>query len=330
LMLLDGVIVVEPNDFGAWCMKARCHQALDQNVEAIAAYGTAIALRPSYARAYLARAAIHYQERKHLEQALEDLNQAVKLQPDLLEARLDRGLVLHALNKNKEALLDLDWVLLQNNAPARVWFVRSRVKRAAGDVEGADQDYQRGLETEPVDPLSYVTRGMAKMDAEPEGALADFVKAEELYPRCVHALYCQAYVLCAKLKKTEQAITVLDRLLEMSPDHWTALSYRAILLARVGRIDDGIAEARKLIKRSTKPECMYRAACAFAIASDKKPELKNESLRALAMALYRGFGADVVDTDPDFDKIRGTPEFKQVAGIARAMRFWTATPTRQK
>ena len=328
LRIVDGVVVENPNDFGAWFLKARCHQLLDQDAEAVAAYGTAIALRPTYARAYLGRASVLFAQQTKAEQARQDLDQALKLQPNLLEAHIDRGLVLMSLGKHKEALEDLDIALQRPDVPTRVWFIRSRVHKMLKEQALAERDYAMGLNTEPADPLSWVSRGIAKLQNDAEGALADFIKAEQAYPRCLEALNNQAYVYAVKLKKPEEAIAAYDRLLAHFPDNHRALGHRAILFARMGKADEAIAQARRLLKMAPKPEHVYRAACALALASEKDAAVKNECLGCLANAVNRGYGYDLLETDKDLNPIRQAPEFKQFVALTRMVRKWTTAGQR--
>jgi tetratricopeptide (TPR) repeat protein len=328
LRIVDGVVAENPNDFGAWSLKARCHQLLDQDAEAVAAYGTAIALRPTYARAYLGRASVLFAQQTRAEQARQDLDQALKLQPNLMEAHIDRGLVLMALGRHKEALQDLDVALQRPDVPSRVWFIRSRVHRLLKDQAHAEQDFATGLKTEPADPLSWVSRGIARLQNDVDGALADFIKAEEAYPRCLEALNNQAFVYAVKLKTPKEAIAAYDRLLVHFPDNHRALGHRAILFARMGKADEAVAQARRLMKMAPKPEHVYRAACALALASEKDPAVKNECLGCLANAVNRGYGFDLLETDKHLNPIRQAPEFKQFIALTRMVRKWSTAGQR--
>ncbi len=325
LRIVDGVVVENRNDFGAWALKARCHQMLDQDSEAIAAYDTAIALRPTYARAYLGRASVLFAQQTRAEQALKDLDQAINLQPTLLEAHIDRGLVLMRLGRHKEALDDFNAALTRDDVPARVWFIRSRVHKAMKNDAAARLDHETGLRTEPSDHLSWVSRGIAKLANDTAGALADFIKAEEVYPRCVEALSNQAFVYAVKMKKPAEAIAAYDRLLAYFPDNQRALGHRAILVARSGKTEEAVKQgASDLMKLAPKAEHTYRAACALALAFGKDPTLKNECLRCLASALNRGYGQDLLNTDTDLNPMRQAPEFKQFVALQNMMRLWTA------
>ena len=320
LTILDRVVCEDPNDFGSWFLKARCHKDLNEDTEAVAAFGTAIALRPNYARSYSERAMIHYVAGRHLDQAKADMDQALRLEPNSLDAHIDRGLVLNALGKFKDSLADLDWAIEHPNVPARVWFIRSIVRGRIGDFEGARKDREMGLQTEPAEAVSWVSRGMARLEADPSGALADFVKGEETSPRFRDALIDQAWALSEKLKKPDEAIAPLDRLLALNPEDYKAMSFKAILLARLGKMDEAVAIVRQSLQISKAPENSYRAACAMALVSAQKPALRNESLGLLASALSRGFGHDTIERDQDLESLRSTSEFKFVLGFSRLSR----------
>jgi eukaryotic-like serine/threonine-protein kinase len=320
LRLVDSVVADDPSNFGAWFLKARCHQLLDQDGDAFAAFSTAIALRPNYARSFLCRASVLFNQQTRAREALQDLNQALKLQPDLLDAHIDRSLVLLALGECKQALLDLDWALEREGVPTRIWFLRSNVHMRLDHPVEAKKDHERGLQLEPADHLSWVARGNAKLPFDADAALADFIKAEEAYPRCVEALNNQAFVYAVKLKRPADAIAALDRLLTHFPSNPRALAYRAILLARTGQTEKAIAEARKAANLPLAAEHHYRAACALAIASENAPAVKDESLRLLGRAVLHGWAHQVIETDRDLTAVRDTPEYKQLVLLARLMR----------
>ncbi len=322
--ILKDAVRDDPNDFGSWMLKGRCHQQLEETAEADAAYSAAIALRPNNVGTRLWRAALYYSSGKNLEQAKADLDVASKIQPSRVEAYVDRGLVLMAMNKPKEALDDLDWALGCPGVPSRVWFIRSRAKSALGDKTGAAKDLAQGLKTEPTaDAVSFVCRGYARFNDDPKGALADFVKAEELAPRHFEAVFNQACVLGTKFQKYDEAIAALDRLLKRYPDNDRAMSSRAIYLIRAGKVEEAVAVARKSAKMSGKPQIQYRAACVLALASKNTPALQSESLRLLGNALVRGKDLGSLESDKDLEPLHSLPEFQQLVGFARLIKSWS-------
>jgi tetratricopeptide (TPR) repeat protein len=322
LPLLEGVVLRSPKSVGAWFLKARCHHALGQPAEAVACYGTCIVLRPTFAQAYQARAGVNYSVRRDLKQALADLDEALRLEPDCLEARVDRALVLHALKRDRDALPDLDLALRRPLCPSRVYFIRSEVRRRLGDKGGSAADRARGLKEEPADAASWVTRGVAVLRDDADAALRDFQRAERLNPRMIEALIDQAFVLGEVQKRHDEALAVLDRFIRLHPDHVNGRSGRAVLLARMGRGHDAVAEAERCLKLSSTAETQYRAACIYALASEGKPERLKEAKKLLASALTAGWGHQYVRTDGDLDALRRDPTFESVLDSVKRLEEW--------
>src|SRR5262249_57485947 len=100
--------------------------------------------------------------------------------------------------------------------------------RQAGDTDGARRDHEEGLRREPADEPSWNARGVARLETDPKGALADFECALKLVPRSRAALQNKAHVLAEKLDRPEEAVAALDRALALYPDHVPALSRRAL------------------------------------------------------------------------------------------------------
>lgn len=329
LVILKDAVREDPRDFGCWLLKGRCHHLLRETADADAAYATAIALRPTHVRVYLWRAALLQTAGENLDQAKASLDVALKLQPNLLDAYIDRGLVLHAQGKSKQALEDLDWALGCPGVPSRVWFIRSIVKTAIGDKDGAAKDMARGMKVEPTDPISWASRGYARLGEDPKAALSDFIKAEELAPRYYEAIFNQACVLGSQLKKYDEAIAVLDRLLKKYPDDLNAMSSRAIYLMRAGKEDEAVAAARACLKMNPTAQVQYRVACVLAMASSKKPELRQESMKLLAWSSIRGWNLRSLETDKDLKPLHDMPEYQKLVEFVRVMNGFTMPKTLQ-
>jgi serine/threonine protein kinase/predicted Zn-dependent protease len=325
MKVLVAALERDRNDFGCWYLRAQCHAALKEEADAVACLGHCIALRPSFARAHHLRATILYSQRKNLPQAKADLDQALKLQPSLLAAYIDRALVLHAMNRHKEALEDLDWALSCPDAPKRVYFIRAQVRQALKDKKGAEQDRAEGLKQEPTDAVSWVTRGIVQIKSNPKAALEDFVQAEKVNPRYWAAIMNQSYVLGESLKKPEEAIKVLDHLLEMFPDLVDARVAKAIYSARLGKADLAVEEIKKALGKTPSPDTLYRAGCVYALLSEKKPEYEKQSLHYLSEALKRGWGFDCLERDSDLNLLRKHEEFSKIIQLVKTLQKWSQT-----
>jgi tetratricopeptide (TPR) repeat protein len=329
LQHLDQLVRVAPTRFNAWFFKGRCHDALSQIDEAITCYTACIALRPDDPRGYLARAGIIHNNGRDRNLALADLNTALRLDPNRQIARIDRALVLMDMGRNREALADLDKVLAGPQALTRVYAFRATVRERLGDLQGAEEDRAKFNKLEPTDVRSWNVRGQLRAPSDPVGALADFRQAEKLNPRSRDALDNQAYILGEVQKKYQEALAVQDRLVKYHPEYLVGRSSRGVLLARLGRTTEAVAEARACLAASLKAEVQYRLACIYALASvagrpDGKgdPDLLRESQRQLASALVGGWGYEYILDDDDLAPLRKQTGFGSLLEVVRMLKTW--------
>jgi serine/threonine protein kinase/Flp pilus assembly protein TadD len=319
LPLAEAFTARHPDDFGGWFLKARCLDTLGRYDDALAAYATAGALRPRSAVPLAARAGLAVRLGRDLAQARADLDRALQLEPDLVDARLTRALVLRKLGAYREALADLDALVNDDRSPTRVYFVRAEVRDAAGDKAGAAADRAEGMKREPRDPASFVTRGRARERTDPEGALTDYRAAERLDPLYIHALINIASVLGERLDRPAEALAATDRLLEVYPDHPIGRGGRAVYLARLGQTDKAVIEARQLLVGSPPASAYYHAGCVLALAAKSDPKYRDEAVRLVATALSRGFGHEYLLGDTDLAAIRSDERFRKLADGVKVM-----------
>jgi tetratricopeptide (TPR) repeat protein len=188
------------------------------------------------------------------------------------------------------------------------------VRGVYGDLDGAKKDRDEGMRREPAEERSWVARGVARMRTDPEGALSDFDRALALNPRSRPALMGKADVLAEKLGRTESSIAVLDRVLELYPDHAPAWSGRGVLHARRKDRDAALRDVGEALKRSPTPLVRYQVACIHALTA-RTAEEKVAAVRLVMEAMKLGFGGDLLAHDTDLDSIRSLPEFKRLEQI---------------
>src|SRR5262249_25533504 len=149
----------------------------------------------------------------------------------------------------KLALADLDRALAEPDCPPRAYFIRSNAYQALGQAEAAARDRAEGLRRRPSDDLGWTARGFARhQEGDPLGALDDFEEALKCNPASLDALRNKAAVLSETLNRVEEAIRVFDRIIAMYPRADLAWNGRGILLARLGRRDEAIRDARKSLE----------------------------------------------------------------------------------
>ncbi len=308
---------LDPENFSAWFVRGTTHLALEQNELAALCFGSCTALRKEFAPAWLNRG-LAYARLRFFDQACDDYDRAIKLDPALTEAYVLRAGARFALRDLKGAVEDYTHALDTGSAPVRVYFLRADVRRKLGDKQGAEADRAEGLRREPSDELSWVARAENRLD-DPTAALADVEEALKLNPVSVHGLQLKAHILAERLGRPEEAVRALDRAVEYHPDHAAVRAGRGVLLARAGKRDEALRDAKDALLRDTKAPNLYQVGCIYALTSKGHPEDQREAFRLLWAALKTGFGLDLVDTDPDLDPVRPQPEFQRLVRSARAL-----------
>lgn len=197
----------------------------------------------SPAAAELYRAARDAYEQKELDRAVEQLEQALEVNPNHLQAQLLLGIVLRESGRLAEAAARFEGLYKLDSREAGVELVRTLLEQgaaseAAGDEAGAMQAYGRVLEISPRE-LTAQTRQAAIWQQRGDRALAgqDFETAAEAYRQAGHeeklgqieahrrsieltglAAAAEGYDRAAEWAKSVEAY---QRLLELEPDNET-------------------------------------------------------------------------------------------------------------
>jgi tetratricopeptide (TPR) repeat protein len=244
---------------------------------------------------------------------LVDLDNVLASQPGLAAAYLNRALAKLGLGDTKGAVDDLTVCLTLKGAPSRAWFIRAQAKQRLGDLAGAHQDLEEGLKHEPDESAGFVARGIARLPADPRGALADFDAALALDPFNRHALQDKASVLGEVLGRGEEALKVLDILLMHHPERVEAICGRGVQLARFGRRHAAIRDAHAALALDDKALTVYQTACIYALVSRTEPADRREALRLLAQAIRKDTSwMATARKDPDLAPIRDQPAFQEL------------------
>lgn len=316
--LLNDAVSVDPSDFGAWSALAYCHRRLGSLGEAAACYRTCVALRPTHAGSWFDRGEMNLR-RGEAGAAAADFERALRLRPGWTEALVNLSLARMAVGDYRAAEGTLTEVLERGAPPTRLLYLRAEVRSALGDAEGAARDRQEADRSEPSDEAGLLARGFARQEIHPLAALDDYKSALAINPRSFEALKNSAYLLAERLDRTEDAVRMLDRVVEFYPDDIAARSSRGVLLARLGRRGPALADATAALRSGGDAEIVYQVAGIYALTSREVTSDVDEAMSLLAMALAGGTGLDLIDDDPDLAPIRGLPRFRRLVDAARTL-----------
>ena len=317
-----------PQDAAAWLMLGNAYAALADRSRAEVCYDAASSLL-SDAGSYVAilNRGLLRLETHDYQLASDDFDEVLRRQPGLVCGFLNRGLARAGLGQHKAAIDDFSQALELGATQTRVYFLRARCRQALGDVAQAKSDYETGLKLTPTDALSWIARGIARMQADPTAALADFRQALALAPHSVVALQNIVYVTADRLAQPDAARAALDEILTIQPDHPGALAGRAVLSARAGQRDEALADVARLLQVSDGPIELFQAACALSLLSAGHPEDEAQAARYLARAILAAPGLAVrARTDPDLANLRQSEGFESLLATAASARQGAAPP----
>ena len=107
----------------------------------------------------------------------------------------------------------------------------------------------------------------------------------------------------------EEAIKSYDLAIEIKGNYWAAYNNKALSLKRLGRINDAIAELKKIIGIDKNNErAYYNLGCYYAILEDHK-----EALKCLKRAVELSPKLkSMATTDSDFANLVESEEFKEI------------------
>jgi serine/threonine protein kinase/predicted Zn-dependent protease len=322
--LLEEATRRDPRNFWAWYHLAQCHDQFQQNDRCRDCLNVCAALRPNYANVYFNRG-LTYLRQQDFVRAAEDFERVIELGPrtddasvHLAEAWRNLGMARQGQGRHGEAIQDFTRALELCDSSPRMWFTRALAREGQGDMAGGQADRAEGLRREPRDALDWVSRGLARLPANPEGALADLNAALRKDARCELAMLNKAALLEKHLQRTADAIAVYDQWLRLEPDCVVAWLDRGVLRARLGQRAAAHADAAEALRRSPDAPVLFGAGLIYAQTSKGVVEDRMEACRLLRLALSRNYGMDLLEKDEDLAPLRDTPEFAEIRELAKA------------
>ncbi|XP_031569552.1 uncharacterized protein LOC116304042 [Actinia tenebrosa] len=153
------------------------HQFMDDYVNAIHDYQSAIKQDPSYALAYYNAGNVYFKQRQ-FKQASSYYSKALSWTPDDESAVLNRAITRVLLRDAKGAIQDFHKAVDLNPYAAHVYFNRGNLYSSLRKYKEAEEDYTRALSLRPGDALVYKKRAdvLGKMSKKNE-AIEDYKKA---------------------------------------------------------------------------------------------------------------------------------------------------------
>jgi tetratricopeptide (TPR) repeat protein len=121
-------------------------------------------------------------EQKDYKGAIEEFNQALRINPDAANTYTTRGFVRYKLGDTQGAIADYNQAIQSDPSYARAYFNRGNIRRKLGDNHKAIADYNQAILLDSKYAAAYNNRGRARHELrDMQGANEDLQKAAELF-----------------------------------------------------------------------------------------------------------------------------------------------------
>ncbi|MDM9580682.1 tetratricopeptide repeat protein [Nostoc sp. GT001] len=182
----------------------------------------------SNAQKTLYQEGVNKYELGNYEGAVEDFNQAIKLDPQNALAYNRRGDAYYRLGDYEQAQADSSQAIVLNPQDANAYFDRGFAFSALGKYKEAIADYTQAIKLNSKDAYAYYGRGLARAQSKDnKGAIEDFSKAIALKPQYTEA-YLQRGILRRRVKQRLEAIQDFDKVIKINPSDAKAYYQRGL------------------------------------------------------------------------------------------------------
>jgi tetratricopeptide (TPR) repeat protein len=207
---------------------------LGRREEALEDLEDALRLNPAHPRALLQSGQILVELGRHVD-ALDAYDRLLAGAPEFADGMCQRSALLRSLGRFQEALKSCDDALVIDSRSFDIFKERGAVLQDLARDEEAIESFGRALAIVPGRADVLFLRGVSYLSIDRLGfALADFNEALAASPDFVDAMYNSAAVL-EHLGRSEEALVRCDRVLAIDPNHVKALASKGNALCGLAR-----------------------------------------------------------------------------------------------
>jgi len=238
---VDAAIKINPENANPYCVKALLIDLRARNLEqkktnvkvdslyaeAIMYFTLAIKLDPSLLDAYLNRGDLYTLLKKDT-LAIEDYTSVILLDPTRANVYLSRSTSYYELKKYNEAIEDCNKAIGISPNYVDAYIMRANLKNLNKDYDGAIADYSQLIKIDPEDKYTYYQfRGIAKSGKlDHAGAIADLTTCISLNPNDVD-LYTERARSYLLLSDYKSGIADFTKIISLEPSNATTYIDRA-------------------------------------------------------------------------------------------------------
>ncbi len=210
---------------------------------------------------------LQYIEEENYQTSLDVFEQMISIDPNNMDAWIQKGIVLEKLGRYTEAIEANNRVIScypnsqKNQSEKNIekivkfevdnypnWFEQGIALDNLGRFDEAIASYDKALQLKPDLYQAWKSRGRALYNlGRFDEAIASYDKALQLKPDYYEAWNNRGVALC-NLGRFDEAIASYDKVLQLKPDYYEAWGNRGIALRQLGRLDEAIASYDKALQ----------------------------------------------------------------------------------
>lgn len=213
----DKALSMLPENRSVLFNKALAHEEIKDYDNAKSTYATLLKTHPGFDNGYIGRAKLHLATGDTVN-ALNDLNRALEINKNATNAYVLRADIAIKSDKNYDkALEDMNEAIKLQPQYAGFFINRAFLRYNLDDYFGAMSDYDYAIELDPQNTVALFNRGLLRAEVHDNNkAIADFSRVLSLNSNDYRALYNRA-MLYRDIRDFKNAITDINKVIDAFP-----------------------------------------------------------------------------------------------------------------
>ena len=216
-------------------------ETVDPQQRAINDLNQALQMQPDYIDALRARAQLLFDQQKY-GASIEDLNKVIESDPNDIEALTLRAHAHYAQGNFTAALEDFDKVIAAGEESLQLLFYRGGAFFYTGDTERAIQEWSRAIEIDPQNTVVLSNRALAYRKIEDlEHALQDYQRIIALEPKA-DAIHKSIGDIHFQTEEYQAAIDAYSEAISLNPEYASVLFNRGVAHLQLEHFEEALAD----------------------------------------------------------------------------------------
>ncbi len=278
----DRAIAAKPNYTAAYVARAEANLYLGNDTEVVRNANLALKLNPKSADAYALRG-VGKTTLGDSKGAFTDFDRAIALNPRSARSYLYRGYVEVQYADPNKAIQSINQALAIDPNLGDGYSVRAVAKYLIGDPQGADSDFNRALQIDANSFLAYAYRGFIRVNAgNKEAGLADSARAIAISPKNPIG-YSMRGVAYLSIGDYARAISEFNRAIEIKPNDDLSYARRGIAYMQQKNFQQGLTDVEKSLQINPNSEFAYQGRAIYYISKQQFQRSLADANRAIAL-----------------------------------------------